>query len=36
MARFGAAIAAVVILGLAVWLIRRAGNAVRRDITGKK
>ena len=34
MAKLGAAIAAVIILVGAAWLIRRAGNAVRRDLRG--
>lgn len=36
MERMGAGIAAVVIIALAAWLIRRAGNAVRRDLDGGK
>ena len=32
--RYVGAIAAVIMLGFAVWLIRRAGIAVRRDIGG--
>lgn len=32
MRRYGAAIVAVIVLGLAIWLVRRAGNALRRDL----
>jgi hypothetical protein len=36
MERLVASIAAVVVLAVALWLIRRAGNAVRRDIHDKE
>ena len=32
MGRLGAGIAAVVIIAIAAWLIRRAGNTVRREL----
>ena len=36
MGRLGAGIAAIIIIAVAAWLIRRAGNAVRRDLKGPR